>query len=345
MTSAATTPQPSPPEPLLSARGLTKRFPVARDLRGRPTSWLHAVDEIDLDVYPGETLALVGESGCGKSTLARLLVRLLPATAGTVTFDGVEVTNASGRGLRAFRGDAQMVFQDPFGSLDPRMRVGAIIGEGMHGQRLHRAARRARIHELLDYVEMSADALERYPHEFSGGQRQRISIARALAVNPRLLIADEPVSALDVSVQSTILNLLLDLQRELDLTYVFISHDLSVVRHIADRVAVMYLGRIAETAPAEQLMTDPLHPYAQALLSSVPGRARRGERIKLAGDVPTAVDPTPMCRFAGRCFRALDVCRRVEPQLEPAEQRPGHLVACHNYAPLNGRQADPGHDG
>ncbi len=243
------------------------------------------------------------------------------------------------------------MFQDPFGSLDPRMKVTAIVAEGMAGQGLDKAARRARVLELLDLVELEKRAADRYPHEFSGGQRQRVSIARALAVNPRFVIADEPVSALDVSVQSKILNLLLGLQEQLDLTYLFISHDMSVVRHVANRVAVMYLGRVVETAPAEHFFENPLHPYSQALLSSVPSlSARRRKRIMLQGDVPSAVDPPVACRFAGRCFRTLDACRTTDPVLEPIAATPDHLVACINYAPEetttnDGRSSDPRHDG
>ncbi len=325
------------PEPLLRVRGLTKQYEVARTILGRPTSFLEAVGDVDLDVFAGETVALVGESGCGKSTLARLVLRLIEPTAGSVEFDGVDVLAASGRELRDFRAKAQIVFQDPFGSLDPRFRVRAVVSEGMAHLGLDRAARDARVVELLELVELSADAADRFPHEFSGGQRQRISIARALAVGPRLLVADEPVSALDVSVQSKILNLMADLQGRLDLTYLFISHDMSVVRHIADRVAVMYLGKIVEIAPADELFENPRHPYTQALLSSVPvlHRRRGTQRIKLTGDVPTAVDSPPGCRFASRCFRPVAQCTLTTPSLTaPAGVDPSHLVACYNPAPV-----------
>jgi oligopeptide/dipeptide ABC transporter ATP-binding protein len=314
-----------------------KRFPVSRDVLGRPTSHLEAVAGVDLDVLAGETVALVGESGCGKSTLARLVLRLIDATEGTVEFDGMDVLAASGRDLRAFRQQVQIVFQDPFGSLDPRFRVREIVAEGMAHLGLSRDARRARVAELLELVELSADVADRFPHEFSGGQRQRISIARAIAVGPRLVVADEPVSALDVSVQSKILNLLTDLQARLSLTYVFISHDMSVVRHVADRVAVMYLGRIVELAPAAELFENPRHPYTQALLSSVPSihRRRGTARIKLTGDVPTAIDAPPGCRFANRCFRRLDRCTKETPPLErPSGLDDRHHVACFNPAPL-----------
>ncbi len=337
---------------LLSVRGLSKRFPAERGgLLGRPKTWLSAVDQVDLDVYPGETLALVGESGCGKSTLARLVLRLIPATEGTVEFDGLNVLNATRDELRKFRSDAQMVFQDPYGSLDPRMKVDAIVGEGMVRQDLSKADRRSRILELLDLVELTPDAADRFPHEFSGGQRQRISIARALAVNPRFIIADEPVSALDVSVQSSMLNFLADLQQRLGLTYLFISHDMSVVRHVADRVAVMYLGKVVESAPAEELFENPLHPYTQALLSSIPSLSQTGstERIVLEGDVPSAIDPPEACRFAGRCFRVIDRCRVEIPPLEGVPGNSRHRIACFNYEalppPSDERRSTPGDNG
>ena len=347
--SAATTPRPSrssSAEPLLSVRGLGKRFPVERNLFGRPTSWLSAVEGVDLEVYPGETLALVGESGCGKSTLARLVLRLIPASEGSVTFEGLDVLGAKGPDLRRFRSRAQLVFQDPYGSLDPRMKVEAIVGEGMPREGTTSDERRRRVREILDLVDLAPDAAERYPHEFSGGQRQRISIARALAVDPTFVIADEPVSALDVSVQSVILNLLHDLQERLNLTYLFISHDMSVVRHVADRIAVMYLGKVVETAPAEEIFENPLHPYTQALLSSVPTLSRRrfAKRIMLEGDVPSAVDPPQACRFAGRCFRVIDRCRAEVPPLEGVSGDSRHRVACFNYEPI-AAQGDEGRAG
>jgi peptide/nickel transport system ATP-binding protein/oligopeptide transport system ATP-binding protein len=322
-------------EPLLVVRDLGKRFPVSRDFWGRPTSWLSAVDAVDLHVMPGETLALVGESGCGKSTLARLVLRLIPASEGSVTYDGMNVLAAKGQQLRRFRQEAQLVFQDPYGSLDPRMKVDAIVSEGMSGD-VPAGERRERVAELLDLVELSRDTLDRFPHEFSGGQRQRISIARALAVDPTFVIADEPVSALDVSVQSRILNLLHDLQERLSLTYLFISHDMSVVRHVADRIAVMYLGKIVETAPAAEIFDNPMHPYTQALLSSVPTLSRRRftKRIVLEGDVPTAIDPPAACRFASRCFRVIDHCRVEVPPLEGIAGDPGHRIACFNPEPI-----------
>ncbi len=305
---------------------------------GRPTSYLDAVRGVDLDVATGETVALVGESGCGKSTLARLLLRLIEPSAGAVEFGGVDISTLGGGDMRRFRKDAQIVFQDPFGSLDPRYNVEAIIGEGLRNQGMPADQRRARMHEVLDLVELPTDIVDRYPHEFSGGQRQRISIARAIAVGPRLLVLDEPVSALDVSVQSKILNLLIDLQRQLDLTYFFISHDMSVVRHVADRVAVMYLGRVVELAPAAELFANPRHPYTQALLSSAPALHQHHsvERIKLTGDVPTPVDVPPGCSFAGRCFRTIDRCTQDDPQLAPIEgEPPSHTAACFNPAEVS----------
>jgi oligopeptide transport system ATP-binding protein len=339
MSSAASIPRPSNADgALLRTRGLAKRYPVARDVIGRPTSFLNAVRGVDLDIAPGETVALVGESGCGKSTLARLLLRLIEPSAGSVEFDGVDLATLGGGALRRFRKDAQIVFQDPFGSLDPRYTVEAIIAEGLRNQGLGGEARRIRIREVLDLVELPADIAERYPHEFSGGQRQRISIARAIAVGPRMLVLDEPVSALDVSVQSKILNLLIDLQRELDLTYLFISHDMSVVRHVARRVAVMYLGRVVELAPADELFANPRHPYTQALLSSAPAlhQQRSVARIKLTGDVPTPVNVPAGCSFASRCFRAIDRCTAEGPELAPLPAAaPGHAAAGCNSAPVD----------
>jgi len=324
------------PEPLLRTRAVAKRYPVTRNIVGRPTSYLDAVRGVDLEIAGAETVALVGESGCGKSTLARLLLRLIDPSSGSVEFDGVDISTLSGGGLRQFRKDAQIVFQDPFGSLDPRYTVRAIIAEGLRNQGLGSDARRARMLEVLDLVELSAEVAERYPHEFSGGQRQRISIARAIAVGPRLLVLDEPVSALDMSVQSKILNLLIALQRQLGLTYLFISHDMSVVRHVADRVAVMYLGKVVELAPAAELFSHPRHPYTQALLSSAPAlhQQRSVRRIKLTGDVPTPVDVPRGCSFAGRCFRRIDRCTQETPELTPIEDEPpAHTAACFNPAP------------
>jgi oligopeptide/dipeptide ABC transporter ATP-binding protein len=344
MSSAATTPHRSDTtEPLVSLRGLSRRFAVERDLLSRPTSWLWAVDGVDLDIHAGETLAVVGESGSGKSTLARLILRLIEPTSGTVLYDGLDILSASEKQLRSFRRRAQIVFQDPYSSLDPRMKVSKIISEGMSHLKLDGTARRERLSELLDLVHLPQRSLTRYPHEFSGGQRQRISLARALAVGPHFLIADEPVSALDVSVQSHMLNLLHDLQEQLNLTYLFISHDMSVVRHAADRVAVMYLGKVVEIAPTHELFVNPLHPYTQALLSSVPSLVREPGRTRIAleGEVPSPIDPGAHCRFSSRCFRAKDVCHHQVPPLEPAGLgQDDHWVACFNTAPIPLLSAD-----
>lgn len=274
MRSAVTTPRNSSAEPLLEVRGLTKKFPLARDLLGRPTTWRVAVDDVSLSVERGQTVGLVGESGSGKSTLARLILRLLPASSGTVLFDGFDVTRASAAELHNFRERAQIVFQDPFGSLDPRFKVGEVVAEGMDHLRLSRKAKRRRVSELLELVHLPQNAADRYPHEFSGGQRQRISIARALAVNPEFVVADEPVSALDVSMQSQVLNLMRELQTRLGLTYLFISHDMAVVRFMADHVAVMKLGKLVEVAPADEIFQNPKHSYTQSLLDSVPSLLR-----------------------------------------------------------------------
>lgn len=333
--SSAAPAEPRAADALLQIRGLSKRFPVAHNFRGQPTSWLWAVDSVDLDLSSGETVALVGESGCGKTTLARLALKLIPASAGSVRFESTDVLSAEGGELRAFRRRAQMISQDPYGSLDPRMTVLDIVAEGLTPRGRSRE-RKNRVAELLDLVELTPDAARRYPHEFSAGQRQRIAIARALAVEPKLLIADEPVSALDVSVQGRILNLLVELQRELELTYLFVSHDLSIVRHVADRIAVMYLGKIVETAPTAELLENPLHPYTQALLSSVPGvpRSSRSGRVVLEGEVPSPIDPPTACRFAGRCFRTIDRCNAMVPLLDSANGTPTHAVACFNPEPL-----------
>jgi oligopeptide/dipeptide ABC transporter ATP-binding protein len=325
---------------LLSVRHLSKRFPVATSLFGRPAGFLSAVDDVSIEIRSGETLGLVGESGSGKSTLARLLLRLIPATSGEVFFEGVNVLAVSRQQLATLRQKMQIVFQDPFGSLDPRMKVGTIIAEGLYYSGASSAEKRRRVAELLDLVGLPSQAVRRFPHEFSGGQRQRISIARALAADPRFLIADEPVSALDVSVQGQILNLMRDLQRQLGLTYLFISHDLSVVRHVADRVAVMYLGKVVEVATKHELFHNPRHPYTQALLSAVPvTQGERPPRIILTGDIPSPIDPPLRCRFAGRCFRSIDVCWKEVPPLDPVTGQTSHVVACFNHAPLSEARA------
>ncbi|MGH7761446.1 MAG: ABC transporter ATP-binding protein [Candidatus Dormibacteraceae bacterium] len=319
--------------PLLRARGLVKHFPIRRGVLQRVTGQVRAVDGVDLDVLPGETVGLVGESGCGKSTLGRTLVRLVEPTAGEITFDGQDLVRLRGHALKKVRRDMQIVFQDPVGSLDPRMTVKQIVAEGLAAHGIASGNDRdRRIREILEQVGMRAEAASRYPHEFSGGQRQRIGIARALVIRPRLVIADEPVSALDVSIQSQVLNLLVDLKRELKLTYVFVAHNLAVVGYISDRIAVMYLGKIVEIASARELYRRPLHPYTQALLSAIPqlapGRHRR--RIVLKGEVPSPINPPSGCRFRTRCPLAQEICAEIEPPLEAKVGEPqDHLAACH----------------
>jgi len=315
---------------LLEARGVTKHFPVRQGILRRTVGQLKAVDGVDLDVYRGETVGLVGESGCGKSTLGRTLLRLLEPTSGTVRFDGEEVTGLGAAGLKTARRHMQIVFQDSVGSLDPRMTVKQLVGEGLkiHGLG-NRATRTAAVMEMLERVGLPREAADRYPHQFSGGQRQRIGLARSLVLQPKFIVADEPVSALDVSIQSQVLNLLVELKREFDLTYLFVAHDLAVVGYISDRIAVMYLGKIVELSTAEDLFVRPLHPYTQALLSAnpepVPGRKQR--RIVLTGDVPSPIDPPSGCRFRTRCPIAQQICAEVEPPL--AEHGGAHLAACH----------------
>ena len=321
-------------EPLLRVRDVTKHFPVKRGiLFKREVGRVKAVDGVSFDVYPGETLGIVGESGCGKSTLARCIMRLQDVSSGSIEFMGRDITNLSRHDMRSVRRDLMMVFQDPYASLNPRMRVGSIVGEPLevHGRGTAREVK-ARVQNLLERVGLNPEHYNRFPHEFSGGQRQRIGVARALAVNPKLIVCDEPVSALDVSVQAQILNLLKDLQRDFGLTYVFIAHDLNVVRHIADRVLVMYLGKIAEEAPRDTLYTEPKHPYTGALLSAVPipnpelGRARKP--IVLEGDVPSPINPPAACRFHPRCPRFQDGhCNVEEPPLYSFGD--GHGAACH----------------
>ncbi len=321
----------SPQAPLLEVRNLTKHFPIRSGLLQRVTGAVKAVDGVSFDVRAGETLALVGESGCGKTTTGRSILRLIEPTAGTVRFDGTDVLALRGETLRRMRRRMQIIFQDPYGSLNPRMTVGAAIREGLivHGLAEGRAADQ-RVATLLDEVGLRAGYASRYPHEFSGGQRQRIGIARALAVEPSFIVCDEPVSALDVSVQAQVVNLLRDLQRDRGLSYLFIAHDLAVVSHIADRVAVMYLGRIVEQAPRRLLFSTPLMPYTQALLSAVPvpDPTVKRQRILLPGDPPSPANPPSGCVFHPRCPHPLKdaECTRVVPPLE--EKSPGHFVAC-----------------
>ncbi|NJP91385.1 dipeptide ABC transporter ATP-binding protein [Nonomuraea sp. FMUSA5-5] len=319
-------------EPLLSVQNMEKHFPVTKGLFKRQVGAVKAVDGISFDVFKGETLGLVGESGCGKSTTGRLVTRLLEPTAGKVVFEGEDITHMAQGKLRPLRRDMQMIFQDPYSSLNPRHTVGTIVGAPfrIQGVETEHGIKKA-VQDLLGLVGLNPEHYNRYPHEFSGGQRQRIGIARTLALKPKLIIADEPVSALDVSIQAQVVNLLEDLQNELDLTYVVIAHDLSVVRHISDRVAVMYLGKIVEIADRKRLYDSPMHPYTNALLSAVPvpdpkSRKER-ERIRLTGDVPSPLNPPPACRFHTRCWKAQEICKQVEPPLE--ELASGHRVACH----------------
>ncbi len=323
-------------QPLVEIKHVKKYFPIRKGVLQREVARVHAVDDVSFAVQPGETLGLVGESGCGKSTLGRTIVRLLEPTAGEIVFEGRHIEDLSSRQLRPLRRQMQMVFQDPYASLNPRKRVGTIISDPMkiHGLGDKRE-RKAHVEELLETVGLSPEHYNRFPHEFSGGQRQRIGIARALAQNPKLIVADEPVSALDVSIQSQMLNLLEDLQNEFNLTYIFIAHDLGVVRHVSDRIAVMYLGKLVEVSPAEELYTRPIMPYTEALLSAVPipdpDLAAARERIVLEGDVPSPINPPSGCRFHPRCRYATEVCKEVEPPL--VEYGNGHLAACHH--PLN----------
>jgi oligopeptide transport system ATP-binding protein len=321
-------------EMLVRAEHVKKYFPIRKGILAREVARVHAVDDVSLEVRTGETLGLVGESGCGKSTLARCIARLQDLTSGSVVFEGRDISRLSRRQLRPVRRELQMVFQDPYASLNPRKRVGAIIADPLH---IHKYGDRAkiknRVRELLELVGLSPEHINRYPHEFSGGQRQRIGVARALALHPRLIIADEPVSALDVSIRAQVINLLDDLQDELALTYVFIAHDLGVVRHVSNRIAVMYLGKIVEISPAEELYRHPVHPYTEALLSAVPvpdpDLSARREQIVLEGDVPSPVAPPSGCRFHPRCRYATEICSREEPPLIMHGSQ-GHLAACHH---------------
>ncbi len=331
--SAATPETEGDRQPLLRLTGIKKHFPITQGIIfQREVGRVHAVDGIDLEVSPGETLGVVGETGCGKSTLGRLICRLLPVTEGTVEFEGRDITNIKGKELRRFRRQVQMIFQDPYSSLNPRKRIGTIIGDPfqIHGIGDGRQ-RKLRVQELMEVVGLNPEHYNRFPAEFSGGQRQRIGVARALALRPRLIVCDEPVSALDVSIQAQVINLLEDLQSEFHLTYIFIAHDLSVVRHVSDRVAVMYLGKVVELSDAKRLYAEPKHPYTGALLSAVPvadpDLAAKRERVILYGDVPSPIDPPSGCRFHPRCPKAQQRCVDEEPPLEPKAS--GDLAACH----------------
>jgi peptide/nickel transport system ATP-binding protein len=317
-------------EPLLKVEGLVKHFPVRGGLIGR-RQYVQAVDGVSFEVGRGQSIGLVGESGCGKTTTGRMLVRLLEPTGGKITFEGRDITHMNRRALRPLRQDMQIIFQDPYSSLNPRHTVGRIVAMPMQVNGIEPPGGiKRRVQELLDTVGLNPEHYNRFPHEFSGGQRQRIGIARALALKPKLIVADEPVSALDVSIQAQVINLLRELQRDLDLAFVFIAHDLAVVRHFCDEIAVMYLGKIVEKGDRKQIYERPSHPYTKALLSAVPDVTRLGEsttRIRLTGDVPTPIDPPSGCRFRTRCWKAQDVCAQVEP---PLEKKPnGSLAACH----------------
>ena len=325
-------------QPLLEVKNLKKHFVIKRNLFGKAEATVHAVDGISFTIYKGETFGLVGESGCGKSTTGRTIIKLYDPTDGEVVYNGNEIGGLSETKMRNYRQKIQMIFQDPYASLNTRMTVTDIIGEGIDTHKLLTGeARQERIYQLLERVGLKREHASRYPHEFSGGQRQRIGIARALAINPELIICDEPISALDVSIQAQVVNMLEDLQKELGLTYLFIAHDLSMVKYISDRIGVMYLGRMMEIAGSDPLYENPLHPYTKALLSSIPlpdpNANKNSDRIVLEGDVPSPINPKPGCRFASRCRYCEDICRQSDPELE--EVLPERFVACHLVRKIN----------
>ena len=318
---------------LVSVQELVKYFPVRGGLLRRTVAHVKAVDHVSFDIHQGETFGLVGESGCGKTTAGRTILRLLPATSGRVLFEGKDLFHLGGGDMKHLRRDMQIIFQDPYGSLDPRMPVGEIVGEGLTVHGIGRGKKREEmVRETMTMVGLRGQYARRYPHEFSGGQRQRIGIARALILRPKFVVCDEPVSALDVSIQSQVLNLLVELREQLGLTYLFIAHNLSVVKYISDRIGVMYLGKLVEVAASDELYRKPLHPYTQALVSAIPepDPTRRHKRVVLTGDVPSPVNPPSGCRFHTRCPSIIgDICRQQEPKF--AEKAPGHFVACHLY--------------